>query len=54
MKLLYLDGKVMIFGWVIDGYGMLDVLEWLVVDEWDWLVRDVKIERVMIYVNLLV
>ena len=50
-KLPHLDGKVGVFGRVIDGHGVLDSLERLVVDERDRPVRDVKIERVTIHAN---
>ena len=50
-KLPHLDGKVTIFGRVIDGHGTLDALERLAVDERDRPVRDAKIERVTIHAN---
>lgn len=50
-KLPHLDGKVTIFGRVIDGRGTLDSLERLVVDERDRPVREVKIEGVTIHAN---
>jgi peptidyl-prolyl cis-trans isomerase-like 3 len=50
-KLPHLDGRVTIFGRVIDGHGTLDALERLQVDERDRPVRDVKIERVTIHAN---
>jgi len=50
-KLPHLNGKVTIFGQLIDGHGTLDSLERLAVDERDRPVRDVKIERVTIHAN---
>lgn len=50
-KLPHLDGRVTVFGRVIDGHGTLDALERLAVDERDRPVRDVKIERVTIHAN---
>jgi len=50
-KLPHLDGKVTIFGRVIDGRGTLDSLERLAVDERDRPVREVKIEGVTIHAN---
>lgn len=50
-KLPHLDGRVTIFGRVIDGHGTLDSLERLVVDERDRPVREVRIERVTIHAN---
>jgi len=50
-RLPHLDGKVTIFGRVIDGHGTLDALERLAVDERDRPVRDAKIERVTIHAN---
>lgn len=47
----HLDGKVGVFGRIIDGFDTLDALERLVVDERDRPVRDVKIERVTIHAN---
>lgn len=46
-----LDGKYTVFGKVINGFDVLDVMERAAVDEDDRPLRDMKIERVTIHAN---